>query len=119
MILQLADIDLTDQRGNILVVLIARFGFGDGNLFQNRRAYFDDFEFGDVAAKLMQALGRPRRHDGAEVAIRDVIFFLQNIGILLRVEQAQRVVVNRAAFPVGAQGVDRHQLHQCFQAFCQ
>ncbi|MOA56954.1 hypothetical protein D3C78_1810430 [compost metagenome] len=67
----------------------------------------------------MQAFCRPRGHDGAEVAIRDVIFFFQNSGIFLRIEQAQRVVVYRAAFAVGAQGINGHALHQRFQAFCQ
>jgi hypothetical protein len=34
---ELADIDLADQRGNILVVLITRFGLGDGDLSQPGR----------------------------------------------------------------------------------
>ncbi|MNH38887.1 hypothetical protein D3C79_999840 [compost metagenome] len=67
----------------------------------------------------MQALRRPRRHDSAEVTVRDVVFFFQNIGIFLRIKQAQRMVVDRAAFSVGAQGVNRHALHQRFQAFGQ
>ncbi|MNE99077.1 hypothetical protein D3C80_1976930 [compost metagenome] len=31
-ILELADIDLADQRGNVLVVFVARFRLGDGDL---------------------------------------------------------------------------------------
>ena len=64
-VFQLADVDLTDQRRNILVVLITGFRFGDGDLFQDRRPDFHHAEFGDVATKFVQAFGRPRGHDGA------------------------------------------------------
>ena len=67
----------------------------------------------------MQAFGRPWRHNGAEIAGRDAILFLKDLRILLRIEQAQRVIVNRAALAVGAQHIDRHALHQGFQPFSQ
>ncbi|VGP16007.1 hypothetical protein SB00610_01193 [Klebsiella quasipneumoniae subsp. similipneumoniae] len=118
-VFQLADIHFTHQRRNILVVFIARFGFGDGDLFENRWPDFDHAEFRDIAAKLMQAFGRPWRHNSAEIAGRDAILFLKDLRILLRIEQAQRVIVNRAALAVGAQHIDRHALHQGFQPFSQ
>ena len=110
-VFQFTDIDLTDQRGDILVVLIARLGLGNRNLLQNGRPDFYHAEFGDVAAKLMQALRRPRRHDRAEIAVRDAKLFVQNLGIFLRIEQAERMIINRAAFSVGAKNIDRHALH--------
>ncbi|MNT35030.1 hypothetical protein D3C72_1710420 [compost metagenome] len=116
---QFTDIHFTDQRGNILVVLIARFGLGNRNLLQNGWPDFHHAEFGDVAAKLMQAFRRPRRHDGAEIAVRDAKLFFQNLRIFLRIEQAQRMIVYRAAFSVSAENVNRHALHQRFQALCQ
>jgi hypothetical protein len=35
--LQFADVDLAHQRGNVLIVLVARLGLGDGDLMQDRR----------------------------------------------------------------------------------
>ena len=67
----------------------------------------------------MQALGRPRRHNGAEIAGRDAILFLEDLRIFLRIEQAQRVIVDWTAFAVGAQHIDGHALHQRFQPFSQ
>jgi hypothetical protein len=43
-LLQLADVDLADQRGDVLVVLVARLGLGHGNLAQYRGAQLDDAE---------------------------------------------------------------------------
>jgi len=57
--LQLADVDFADQRRDVLIVLVARFGFGDANLAQLRRIEFDNFKFGDVTAKLVEALHSP------------------------------------------------------------
>ena len=116
---QFTDIHFTHQRRNILVVFITGFGFGDGDLLKNRWPDFDHAEFSNIAAKLVQALGRPRRHDGAEVAGGHAILFLEDLRIFLRIEQAQRVIVDRTAFAVGAQHIDGHALHQRFQPFSQ
>jgi hypothetical protein len=35
--LELADVDLADQRGDVLVVLVARLGLGDAELLELRR----------------------------------------------------------------------------------
>ncbi len=118
-VFQFTDIHFTHQRRDILVVLVTRFGFSDRDLFQNRRPGFHHAEFGNVAAKLMQAFRRPRRHDGAEIATGNTVLFIQDLRIFLRVEQTQRMVVDRAAFAVGAQHVNRHALHQRFQPFSQ
>ena len=118
-VLQFTDIDFTDQRRDILVVFVARFGFGNRNLFQNGRPYLHHTEFGDVAAKLVQAFRRPRRHDGSKIAGRHAVLFFQNLRVFLRVKQAQRMVVNRAAFAISAQHINRHPLHQGFQSFSQ
>ena len=118
-VFQLTDINFTHQRRDILVVLITRFRFGDGDLLKDRRPHFHHAEFGDIAPKLMQAFCRPRRHDGAEVAARNAKLFIQNLRIFLWIKQAQRMVVHRAAFAISAQHINRHALHQRLQAFSQ
>ena len=84
---QLADVHLADQRGNILIVLIARFGLGDGDLMQHRGPQLDHLEFGDVAVIFLQALGGPRRHDITQVAARDAVIFFQDRAIFVGIEQ--------------------------------
>ena len=111
-VLQFTDIDLTNQRGNILVVLVARLGFGNRNLLQNRRPHFHHPELGNVTAKILQALGGPRRHNGAEIARRDAVLFIQNLRVFLWIKQTQRMVVDRAALAIGAEHINRHALHQ-------
>jgi hypothetical protein len=54
--LQFADIHLADQRGDVLIVFVARFGFGDGDLMQDRRPQLHHPEFGDVAVVFLQRL---------------------------------------------------------------
>ncbi|VTM86702.1 Uncharacterised protein [Raoultella ornithinolytica] len=75
--LQFTNIHFTDQRGDILVILITRFCLGDGNLLKDRGPHFDHAEFGDVATELVQAFCRPRRHDGAEITGRHAILFIE------------------------------------------
>ena len=86
-VFQFTDVHFTHQSRDVLVVLIARFCFRDGNLFKYGWPDFDHAEFADVTAKIMQAFSRPRRHDGAEVTTRNVIFLFQNLRVFLRVEQ--------------------------------
>ena len=87
-VFEFTNIHLADQRGNILVVFIAGFCFGDSNLFQNGRPDFDDAEFGNIPAELMQTFCGPRRHNGAEIAARNAVLFFQNLRVLLRIKQA-------------------------------
>ena len=43
--LELADVDLADERGDVLVVLVAGLGLGDGDLAQLGGIELDDGEF--------------------------------------------------------------------------
>ncbi|MNM93695.1 hypothetical protein D3C81_1060760 [compost metagenome] len=109
--LELADIDLADQRGDVLVVLVARLGLGDGDLVEDRRVQLDHAELADVAAELVEALGRPRRHDRAQVALRDAVLLLEDGAVLVRVEQAERRLEHRRALD----GVEGDVLHQVLE----
>ncbi len=93
--LQLADVDLADQRGYILVVLVAGFGLGDGDLVEDRGVQLDHAELADVAAELVEALGCPGRHDRAQVAPRDAVVLLEDGAVFVGVEQAQRRLEDR------------------------
>ena len=42
--LQLADVDLADKRGDVLIVLVAGLGLGDGDLTQPRGLQLGDAE---------------------------------------------------------------------------
>ncbi|MCY1417216.1 hypothetical protein D9M71_327440 [compost metagenome] len=86
---QLADIHLADQRGNVLVVLVTRFGLGHCDLVEDRRVELDHAELADVAAEFSQALGGPRRHDGVEIAPRNAEIFFEDGAIFRGVEQPQ------------------------------
>src|SRR5215211_4854387 len=63
--LQLADIDLADQRGDVLVVLIAGLGFSDRNLAQARGVDLHDPKPGDVAPELVEPLDAPRAYQAS------------------------------------------------------
>jgi hypothetical protein len=58
--LELADVDLADQRGDVLVVLVARLGLRHADLAQLGGVQLDNGELGDVAAELVEPLHRPR-----------------------------------------------------------
>ncbi|MNE08754.1 hypothetical protein D3C80_1014120 [compost metagenome] len=108
-LLELADIDLADQGGDVLVVLVTRLGLGDGDLVEDRRVQLDHAELADVAAELGEALGRPRRHDRAQVALRDAVVFLEDGAVLVRVEQAERRLEHRRTLD-GVEGDVFHQV---------
>ncbi|MNJ26027.1 hypothetical protein D3C77_204920 [compost metagenome] len=93
--LEFTDIDLADQGGNILVVLVTRFGFGDGDLVEDRRVQFDHPELADVAPELGQSLGRPGRHDGIQVTPRNTEVLFENRAVFRGVEQPQRRLEDR------------------------
>ncbi|SRN36480.1 Uncharacterised protein [Shigella flexneri] len=59
----------------------------------------------------MQAFCRPWRHDGAEITARNAILFFQNLSIFLRIEKTERMIVDRATLTVGAQYINRYELH--------
>ena len=60
--LELADIDLADQRGDVLIVLVAGFGFRDRDLAQPRGLDLGDAESRNVAAEGLEPLVAPRAH---------------------------------------------------------
>ncbi|CAM5509809.1 hypothetical protein SSTU70S_02974 [Stutzerimonas stutzeri] len=113
--LELADIDLADQCGNVLVVLVARLGLGHGDLVENRRVQLDHAELADVAAEFLQALGRPRRHDRVEIAPRDAVILFENLRILSGVEQPQRRLEHRRTLD----RIERYALHELLEFFGQ
>ncbi|MNG94455.1 hypothetical protein D3C79_534670 [compost metagenome] len=113
--LELADIHLADQRRNVLVVFVAGFGLGDGDLVEDRRVQLHHLELADVAAELLQALGGPGRHDGVQVAPRDAELFLEDGPVFGGVEQAQGRLEYRRALD----GVERYLFHQLLEFFGQ
>jgi hypothetical protein len=110
--LELSDVDLADQRRDVLVVLVARLGLGDADLLEHARVALDDLELPDVAAVLVEALDRPRGEDPVQVARRDAVLLLEQRAVLERVEQAERRLVHRRSLD----RVERHVLHELLQA---
>ena len=88
--LELADIDLADQRGDVLVVLVARFGLGDRDLAQPRGLDLGDTEARDVAAECLKPFVAPRAHQPGETPARNAVFLLDHRPELLGIEQAER-----------------------------
>ncbi|KAF4278763.1 hypothetical protein CNMCM8686_000052 [Aspergillus fumigatus] len=108
MAVELADVDLADQRRDVLVVLVTRLGLGDRHLAQHRRVQAHHAELRDVAVELLQALDRPRRHDAREIAARNAVFLFERVAEAFRMEQAERRLVHRRALE-RVDGVDFHQ----------
>jgi hypothetical protein len=88
--LELADVDLADQRADVLVVLVARLGLADADLLEDARVALDHLELADVAAELLEPLHGPGAEDAVQVAARDAVFLLEDGAVFGRVEQAQR-----------------------------
>ena len=110
--LELADVDLADQRADVLVVLVARLGLADADLLEDAGVALDDLELADVAAELLQPLDRPGAEDAVQVAARNAVLGFQDGAVFFDVEQAQRRLVHRRAL----ERVERHLLHQLLQA---
>jgi hypothetical protein len=109
--LELADIDLADKRGDVLIVLVTRFSLRDADLAQHRREALDDLELADVAAVLLQPLDGPGRKNPVQVAAGDAVFLFEDLAVFGRVEQAEwRFIDGRAL-----DGVERHVLHELLQ----
>ena len=113
--LELADVDLADERGDILVVLVAGLGLGDGDLAQLVGIELGDFELGDVAAEFVEALDRPRAHDAADAVTLDAVAFGEQIAEFDGAEQAERAFEHRADLVAGLQHIDRMVLHQILE----
>src|SRR6478736_8153634 len=76
--LKLADIDLADQRGDVLVVLVTGLGLGYRDLPQTRGLNLGDAEAGDVAAEGFETLVAPWAHQAVEAPARDAVFLLDH-----------------------------------------
>ena len=109
--LELADVDLADQAGDVLVVLVARLRLGHADLLEDAGVALDDLELADVAAVLFQALDGPGAEDALQVTARDAVLALQQRAILGGIEEAQRRLVHRRALD----GIERHLLHQLLE----
>ena len=109
---QLADVDLADQGGNVLVVFIARLGLGNADLAQDGRIALDHAELADVAVVLVQALDGPGAQDGFEIAARDAVLLFEDGAVFVVIEQAQRGFIDRRTLD----GIEGHLLHELLQA---
>ena len=96
-VLQLANVDLADERRDVLVVVVARLGLGDRHLAQHRRLDAHDAEARQIAAELLEALDGPRRHDAVEIAAGYSVIRLQHRAEALRREKAERRLVDGRA----------------------
>ncbi len=113
--LQAPDVDLADERGDVLVVLVARLGLGDGDLAQARGPDLDHLEARDVAVELVEALERPGAHQPGQPPARDAVALLDLLAHRVGVEQAQRALEDRRHLVPGLQDVDGVDLHQELQ----
>ena len=106
--LQLADVDLADQRGDVLVVLVAGLGLGDADLAQLRRdraSTTENFEMSPSnSSSRLAAQGEQTpvsRRAGNSVRL------LQQRAHRLGTEQAERRFEDRADFVAGREHIDR------------
>ncbi|MHC2681565.1 hypothetical protein ACVJDU_003129 [Bradyrhizobium diazoefficiens] len=113
--LELADVDLADQRGDVLVVLVTGLGLGNRDLAQPRRLDFCNPELGNVAAEGLKPLVAPRAHQSGEAPARNAVFLLQHRPELIGIEQAERALEHGREFVAGLEHVDRMHFHQRLQ----
>ena len=115
-LLQHADVDLAHQRRNVLVVFITRLGLGDANLVEHRGIALDHPELADIAAVLVQALDRPGRHDGFQVALGNAVFLLAGSG---RPRPGSNRPSGDFVHRRALDGIEGHLLHQRLELFRQ
>src|SRR6185437_5013058 len=108
---QLADVDLANQRGDVLIILVAGFGLRDRDLAQARGLDARDAELRDIAAEGFKPLVAPRAHQAVETTARNAVLLLDHRPKRLGIEQAQRRLEHRAQFVAGLQHVDRVHFH--------
>ncbi len=116
---ELANIDLADQRTDVLVVVVPRLGFRDRNLAQARWIHFCDAKFGDVAAEFVEPLDAPRTHQTIQAALRNAIIVFKTLAPHSRIEQPQRMLEHRRKLLTRFQHIDRLIFHQRLQALSQ
>ncbi|MNS79126.1 hypothetical protein D3C72_1127690 [compost metagenome] len=109
---ELADVDLADQRRDVLVVLVAGLGLGDRDLAQHRGVALDHLELADVAAVLLEPLHGPGRQDAVQVAHGDAVLFFEDLAVFEGVEEPEGRFVHRGA----VDRIEGHVLHELLQA---
>src|SRR3546814_20419964 len=77
--IQLANVDLADQRGDVLIVLVARLRLGHRDLAQPRRHHPHHRKARDVAAELVPPLSAPGADQPAQAAARDALIVLHPV----------------------------------------
>ncbi len=112
-ILELADIDLADEGRDILVVFVARFGLGNGDLLEDRRVAPHDAELVDVAAEFVQALDGPGTRHRAQIAAGNAVILFEDLAVFVFAEQAQGRLVDGRTLDC----IKGHQLHQALEFF--
>ena len=88
-LLQHAQVDLADQRRDVLRVLVARLRLDDADLVQHRRHDADDLELGQIALEFLQALQRPRAGDAGQCPARNAIAVFHLLAELVAGKQSQ------------------------------
>ena len=88
-LLQHPQIDLADQRRDVLGVLVARLGLDDSDLVQHGRHDADDLELGQIALEFLQALQRPRAGDAGQCPTRNAVAVFHLLAELVAGKQSQ------------------------------
>ena len=114
--LELANVDLANQRGDVLVVLVTGLGLGYRDLPQTRGLDLGNAEARNVAAEGFETLVAPWAHQAVEAPARDAVFLFDDRSEVLRIEQAERGFEHRAEFVAGLEHIDRVNFHQRLQA---
>ena len=114
---ELADVDLADQRGDVLVVLVTGLSLGDADLAQARRLDLGDAELRDITAEGFEPLVAPRAHQPGQTAARNAVFLFEHRAQRVGIEQAERRLEHRAQLVSGLEHVDRMGFHQLLQPF--
>ncbi len=116
---QPADVDLADEAGDVLVVLVAGLGLRDGDLAQPRGAELDHLEAGDVAAEFVQALDAPRTHQAGQASARNSVSVFELRAHGFGIEQPERALEHRRDLVAGLEHVNGITLHQRLEALGQ
>ena len=114
-VLELTDVDLAGQRGDVLVVLVARLGLGDADLPELRRHQLDHGEAREVAVELIQPLDGPGRHQASQTPTGNPVLVFQKTAHAFRIEQSERRLEDRADLLARIQDIDRLLFHQLLQ----
>src|SRR5256886_252441 len=103
---QLANVDLADQRGDVLIVLVAGLGFRNRDLPQPRGLNLGDAESRNIASESFEPLVAPRTHQPTQAPARDAVLLFEHRAELLRIEQAERGLEHRTELVTGFEHID-------------